>query len=308
MTYDDLGRKLTESDFKGNTTSYTYDNAGRLLTMTTPLTETKNSVTRYYYDANGNIVKQEQSTEAEDSDEAVCTVAVVATAGGAAAGIAAVAAVANGTAAATAASTVAAGAFIGSATVYGTAALYAAGNSSLESPEAFAEDFAAQGNWGTVAGTAGGAVIGGACGYDLSRQRSPSYVESTNSIDKRYTAADDGPLPPKHANNFEGGSYTQITLKEDATFYRGYGGSAGKVGSYMTRVPQNGGMQSQIDLALNPDWGNSAQYVTKVVVSRGTVIYEGTAASQTINGGAGMLLGGGNQVYIPNVEASWFIN
>ena len=71
VTYDDLGRKLTESDFKGNTTSYTYDNAGRLLTMTTPLTETKNSVTRYYYDANGNIVKQEQSTEAEDSDEAV---------------------------------------------------------------------------------------------------------------------------------------------------------------------------------------------------------------------------------------------
>ena len=76
----------------------------------------------------------------------------------------------------------------------------------------------------------------------------------------------------------------------------------------MTRVPQNGGMQSQIDLALNPDWGNSAQYVTKVVVPQGTVIYEGTAASQTINGGAGMLLGGGNQVYIPNVEESWFIN
>ena len=71
VTYDGLGRKLTESDFKGNVTSYTYDNAGRLLTMTAPLTETKNSVTKYYYDANGNIVKTMQSAEAENSTEAV---------------------------------------------------------------------------------------------------------------------------------------------------------------------------------------------------------------------------------------------
>ena len=91
-------------------------------------------------------------------------------------------------------------------------------------------------------------------------------------------------------------------------FYRVYGGEAGEVGRYMTRVPQNGGMQSQIDLALNPEWGNTAEYVTEVVVPKGTVIYEGGAASQTINGGAGQLLGGGNQIYIPEVNASWFGN
>ena len=73
----------------------------------------------------------------------------------------------------------------------------------------------------------------------------------------------------------------------------------------MTRVPQNGGIQSQIDLALNPEWGNTTQYVTKVTVPKGTVIYEGAAAPQSINGGAGQLLGGGNQVYIPEVNASW---
>lgn len=100
---------------------------------------------------------------------AACAVAVVATAGGAAAGIAAVASVASGTAAATAASTVAAGAFIGSATVYGTAALYAAGNSSLESPEAFIEDFNAQGNWGTVVGTGLGGLYGAVYGYAVYR-------------------------------------------------------------------------------------------------------------------------------------------
>ncbi len=74
----------------------------------------------------------------------------------------------------------------------------------------------------------------------------------------------------------------------------------------MTRVPQNGGMQSQLDLALDPMWNNSCEYVTKVIVPKGTVIYEGTAASQSINGGVGQLLGGGNQIYIPEVYGSWF--
>ena len=54
------------------------------------------------------------------------------------------------------------------------------------------------------------------------------------------------------------------------------------------------------------DRGNTTQYVTKVTVPKGTVIYEGVAAPQTVNGGAGQLLGGGNQIYIPEVNANWF--
>lgn len=103
-----------------------------------------------------------------------------------------------------------------------------------------------------------------------------------------------------------GGVYTRRTLTEDTTFYRVYSNDSNKIGGYMSRTPQNGGMQSQFDLALNPDWGNSALYVEKVTVPKGTVIYEGTAAPQVINGGAGYLPGGGNQVYIPNVESGWF--
>lgn len=40
-------------------------------------------------------------------------------------------------------------------------------------------------------------------------------------------------------------------------------------------------MQSQMDLALNPKWGNTATNISTVTVSKGTMIYEGTAASQT---------------------------
>ncbi len=46
----------------------------------------------------------------------------------------------------------------------------------------------------------------------------------------------------------------------------------------MTRTPQNGTMQSQLDLALNPDGGNDATYVEKVTVPKGITIYEGVAA------------------------------
>lgn len=100
-------------------------------------------------------------------------------------------------------------------------------------------------------------------------------------------------------NSFSGRIFKEVKLSLDTTFYRVYGGKSGQVGSYMTRAPQNGGMQSQMDLALDPKWGNTAQNVT-------TVIYEGTAAPQVINGGAGTLAGGGNQIYIPEVNPAWF--
>lgn len=90
---------------------------------------------------------------------AACAVATVVTAGGFAAAVGAVAAVSSGVAAATTASTVAAGAFIGSATAYGMAVAAAASTSNS------VKEFNDQGNWGTVAATAGGAVLGGVGAY-----------------------------------------------------------------------------------------------------------------------------------------------
>ncbi len=93
---------------------------------------------------------------------AAVAVAVVATAGGALPAVLAVAAVASGGAAATTAATVAAGAFIGASMALGVAALSAAASSG--SPQ----EFAAQGNWGTVAATIGGGVFGGLASYSSS--------------------------------------------------------------------------------------------------------------------------------------------
>ena len=91
---------------------------------------------------------------------AACAVATVVTCGGFAAAATAVCMVGSGIAATTTASTIAAGAFIGSAMVYGFAALTAASTSNS------IQEFNAQGNWGTVAATAGGALWGGYNGYN----------------------------------------------------------------------------------------------------------------------------------------------
>jgi len=63
--------------------------------------------------------------------------------------------------------------------------------------------------------------------------------------------------------------------------YRVSGGNAGKIGSYMLMTPQGGGLQSQLDLALNPALGNTTENIATVIVPKGTTIYEGIADPKT---------------------------
>ena len=90
-----------------------------------------------------------------------CAVATVVTCGGFAAAATAVCLVGSGVAAATTASTVAAAAFIGSAVALGTAAIIAADSSDS------LEEFADQGDLGTITSVALSAGVGGLQGYDL---------------------------------------------------------------------------------------------------------------------------------------------
>jgi len=60
-------------------------------------------------------------------------------------------------------------------------------------------------------------------------------------------------------------------------------------------------MQATIAGELNPQWGNTAANVATIRVPAGTTIYEGAAAAQ------GGLVGGGSQVFIPNVDPTWLV-
>ena len=112
-----------------------------------------------------------------------------------------------------------------------------------------------------------------------------------------------GPLSEAVTNTFNGGTYTRTVLSEETVVYRTYGGVATENGSYYSFTSQNGGLQSQLDSALVPEWGNTCEYTTQTALPVGTTIYYGSVAPQPINTNSGntlgMLPGGGSQVYVP---------
>ena len=110
-----------------------------------------------------------------------------------------------------------------------------------------------------------------------------------------------GPLGNQVASTFRSATYTELTTSEATTLYRVYGGNSPQLGPYWTRTAPSGPLQSTIDSALNPAWGNTANNVVTIQVPTGTKIFEGVAAPQ------GGLLGGGNQVFIQTVNPTWIV-
>ena len=65
-TYDALGRKVKSRDRAGHDTLFTYDAAGRLIQQEAPFYRSFHTFTRYYYDAAGNLTRQDQLCCEED--------------------------------------------------------------------------------------------------------------------------------------------------------------------------------------------------------------------------------------------------
>ena len=128
-------------------------------------------------------------------------------------------------------------------------------------------------------------------------------IASTTKILKYYgPMSEQGPLPKAIADTFRSGTYVETVTTQSTTLYRVYGGSANQLGGYWTSTPPSGPVQSIVDSALNPVWGNTATNVVKIDVPSGVRLYQGQAARQ------GGLVGGGNQVLFPkdvNVAPAW---
>jgi len=154
------------------------------------------------------------------------------------------------------------------------------------------------------------------------RERAPAYDQTVVGSCVGVTAEGpirwgphNGPVPLDKitmpsgetvASTFRSGSYTQLTTTEDITLYHAYGGQSGPLSPFWTRTMPSGPLQAQLDLALNPAWGNSAEAVSAIRVPAGTEIFEGAAGPQGVAGG-GSLLGGGSQVYVPWVNPDWMV-
>ena len=160
-----------------------------------------------------------------------CAVATVVTCGGFAAAAGAIAAVGSGVAAATTASTIAAGSFIGSATVYGMAVVTAASTSSS------VKDFNGKGNWGTVAATAGGAVLGGAGAYLGTK----GYNSTTSTTKPKVTST--------IKNDIIDLPRTGSALKMDP--YHAFPNIVDNYAGYATKSPISNGTLYQLQGSLN---------------------------------------------------------
>lgn len=104
---------------------------------------------------------------------------------------------------------------------------------------------------------------------------------------------DPGPLVREVANTFRSSTYNEVITTRPLTLFRVWGGSATEGGHFWTTQMPLGPLQSRMDLALNPAWGNSATNVSTRVVPQGTTLFMGPASGQ------GPLFGGGIQVYVP---------
>lgn len=115
----------------------------------------------------------------------------------------------------------------------------------------------------------------------------------------KHSPINPGPLADDIAKTFRSATYSKRTLSSETTLYRVISNNGNPTGSYWTSVKPQGPLQSVIDLALDPNWGNTATRVVTARVPSGTTIYVGAAAAQR------GLVGGGSQIYIPRVDLKW---
>ena len=136
---------------------------------------------------------------------------------------------------------------------------------------------------------------------------------SLNVSGKKFGPHEVGPLGNSNdsrapASTFRSGSYTEKVADMDLYFYRDYGGDALIDGRYWTPERSNGPLQSQLDSAILPQWGNTFLNQALIKVPKGSKYYEGPAAPQkgTI-GTLPDLHGGGMQIFLPNPNKDWII-
>ncbi len=187
-----------------------------------------------------------------------CVAATVVTCGGSLTGAAtAIGMVASGGVAFSTASTVAAAATIGAATYLGMSAMTAAANSRSVS------DFNAQGNWGTVLGTAGSVVLTGGSAYLSTRGSTSSQTTAKPKVTSTIK------------NEVIDLPRTGSALKTDP--YHAFPNIVDHYAGYATKSPISNGTLYQLQGSLNGvagrfEWIVQNQQVThRMFVKGGTI-------------------------------------
>jgi hypothetical protein len=104
------------------------------------------------------------------------------------------------------------------------------------------------------------------------------------------------------ADTFRSGSYFTAKTNRATTLYRVQGkewAKGDRLGRFWTREKPLSPVQSVIDSALDPTWGNTGTHWVRIEVPADTTIHEGIAAAQR------GLVGGGDQVFLEQIPEEW---
>ena len=151
----------------------------------------------------------------------------------------------------------------------------------------------------SVASLAADAVL--AFRYSSLGAEAPQIVERTGSaVGNAIIANSGGAFPERELMNFSRWSADSTLVQETEVLYRVH--MPGRAtGPWWTRIKPQSQIQFRIDCALRPEWNDATELSTMVVPKGyGLQAWEGAASYQ-----GGVYVGGGNQLYIPNVPEEW---
>lgn len=151
-----------------------------------------------------------------------------------------------------------------------------------------------------------GLIIAGAsvaAGLGLGRQGAMNELSGLKNlhvlgkVEGEYSMIKPGPLSNNLAETFSGGTYKEITLSTDTTFYRG-GVDGRPLGQFFGYEQPQGVLQTRVDKALLPIWPNGSESPLnayhEIQIPAGTKVYVGEVGYQT-----DIFLGGTEQVIVP---------
>ncbi|WP_231185946.1 hypothetical protein [Streptococcus equi] len=119
-------------------------------------------------------------------------------------------------------------------------------------------------------------------------------------IDNKVTVGAKENLPSWIADSFTDSHYRTVITGEEITLYRTFGGASDAGGGFVTTVPATNRIQAKIDTALLPEWKNIRQYEAVIKIPKGSQLNIGKVAPQTVKSSGTTLIGGGDQVLLPN--------
>ena len=116
-----------------------------------------------------------------------------------------------------------------------------------------------------------------------------------------------GKLDFGHATSFRGATFKSKIAIKPITTYRSWSDPDYEVGGYVSRTRPAGPLQTQLDLALAPQWGNKANHISEYEIPQFAPFYEGAAGVQPVKAiedsdTLGQLPGGGNQILITDKQ------